>query len=316
MWSRMTERSPAAAPASGSGAGGTAGGRGKVAWARRMHPWLWLLPALALLIPFFVMPLGILARNSVYRDDPTALMVPDFTFDNYVRMLTDSYYLDVFTNSLWIAFLVGIIALFVSYPFAYYVVRWARRSRKLLIWAIYMPLIVSVIVRVFGWIVITADSGLINNMLVGIGFIDQPLQILYAVGGMMIGLTHRYLPLMVLPLVNAISKIDPALLTASTGLGAGRFRTFALVVLPLSLPGMVVGFQLVFAGVLSDYVLPNLMGTTRFRMLAPAIYDEAIGNVSWASAASMAVIMIIIVVVVLLITNLAFRRFAPWAKTL
>ena len=121
---------------------------------------------------------------------------------------------------------------------------------------------------------------------------------------------------MVLPLVNAISKIDPALLTASAGLGAGRFRTFALVVVPLSLPGMVVGFQLVFAGVLSDYVLPNLMGTTRFRMLAPAIYDEAIGNVSWASAAAMAVVMIIIVVAVLLITNVAFRRFAPWARTL
>lgn len=312
----MTERVPGTAPVNEPAARGIGERHGNTIRLYRLHPWLWLIPALTLLIPFFIIPLGILARNSVYRDDPTALLVADFTVGNYTRMLTDPYYADVFTNSLWIAFSVGVIALLVSYPFAYYVVRWAGRSRKLLIWAVYMPLIVSVIVRVFGWIVITADSGLINNLLVGIGIVDQPARILYAVGGMMIGLTHRYLPLMVLPLVNAMAKIDPALLTASAGLGAGRIRTFALVVIPLSIPGMVAGFQLVFAGVLSDYVLPNLMGTTRFRMLAPAIYDEAIGNVSWASAAAMAVVMIVIVVAVLLITNVLFRRFAPWARTL
>jgi putative spermidine/putrescine transport system permease protein len=146
--------------------------------------------------------------------------------------------------------------------------------------------------------------------------VDRPLRILYEVTGMVIGLTHRYLPLMVLPLVNAIEKIDRTLLTASTGLGASALRTQVRIVLPLSIPGAVAGVQLVFAGVLSDFVLPSLMGTTRFRMAAPAIYDEAIANVSWATAASMGVVVLLVVVLMLTGTNLALRRLAPWARTL
>ena len=109
---------------------------------------------------------------------------------------------------------------------------------------------------------------------------------------------------------------SPALLVASSSLGASGFRTSRRIVVPLGIPGIVAGSQLVFAGVLSDFVLPNLMGTTRFRMLAPAIYDEAIANVSWASAAAMAVVMLVLVMIVPLATNFALRRLAPWARGL
>jgi ABC-type spermidine/putrescine transport system permease subunit I len=170
--------------------------------------------------------------------------------------------------------------------------------------------------RVFGWLVITADSGLINQVLLGTGLIRQPLHILYEVEGMTLGILHRYLPFMVLPLVNTLRKIDDAVLKASASLGAGRWLTFRRVVLPLSLPGMVAGTQLVVAGVLSDYVLPLLMGAASYPMVAPTIYYEASTNAAWAVSGAMASVLLVIVGLFLAGANLALRRLAPWAAVL
>src|SRR5260221_10293712 len=279
-------------------------------------PWLWLLPAGALIIPFFALPIALVLRNSVWRDDATSLLVPDFTFVNYAKVLSDAYYLKVFLNTVCMAAAVSLVALVIAFPFAQLIARSAGRSRMLLLWVVYLPLYVSVIMRVFGWIVITADSGLINNVLVGIGLVDKPVRILYEVEGMALGILHRYLPLMILPLVNALQKVDPALLKASANLGAGRWRTWRRVVFPLALPGAVAGTQLVVAGVLSDYVLPSLMGATSFPMVAPTIYQEAATNAAWALSGAMATIVLAAVALFLVSANLALRRFAPWASTL
>lgn len=299
------------------GVPGVARSRPLLARVRKgLAPWLLLLPALTVLIPFFVLPLASLLRNSFNRDDPTALMVADFTWRNYVRVLTDTLYLMSFGNSLAMAAAIAATTLVLGYPFAYFLVRRAGPWGPVLRWVVYTPLIVSVIVRVFGWIVITADSGLINTTLLALRLVDEPFKILFNVGGVFIGMGHRYFPLMVLPIASAIAKIDPALLAASSGLGAGPTRTFFQVALPLSLPGVVAGGQLVFAAVLSDFVMPLLLGSTRFRMIAPAIFEEAIGNVSWASAAAMAIVMLVMTVLLLLVTSWTFRRLAPWARTL
>lgn len=283
---------------------------------QKMVAWIFLIPALSVLVPLFLFPLGVLLRNGFNRDDPGSLMVRDFTFANYERILTDGYYASLFGNSMAMAMGVALATLLIGYPFAYYLVRWAGKRKNLLLWIVYTPLIVSVITRVFGWMVITADSGLINNVLLGLGIVNEPVRMLFEVSGMVLGLVHRYLPLMILPLVNSIAKIDRKVLLASTNLGASSTSTFLRVVVPLSLPGIVAGLQLVIAVVLSDFVLPTLLGTTRFRMLAPAIYDEAIGNVRWANSAAMAVLMVVAVCIVLVSMNMMFRRAAPWAKGL
>lgn len=284
---------------------------------RRQHRFAWLLlvPVLAILIPLFLLPAAVLLRNSLNWDDPSAIMVTDFSLANYARILTDPYYASLFGNSMLVAVGVAVITLVIGYPFAYYLVRWAGERRNLLLWIIYTPLIVSVITRVFGWMIITADSGLINSLLIAIGVTEGPIHILFEVSGMVIGMVHRYLPLMILPLANSIAKIDLRIQLASTSLGAGSAATFARVIVPLSLPGIVAGLQLVIAVVLSDFVLPTLLGTTRFRMLAPAIYDEAIANVRWANSAAMAILMVAVVVLVLISMNLALRRAAPWARS-
>ena len=277
--------------------------------------WLLLIPTFTVLLPLFLFPLAVLLRNSFNRDVPGALMTPDLILDNYVRILTDSYYAGLFANSMLVAVGVALLTLAIGYPFAYYLVRWAGKNRNLLLWIIYTPLMVSVITRVFGWMVITSDTGLINQILQGLGITSEPVRILFDVSAMMIGLVHRYLPLMILPLVNSIAKIDDRVVLASTSLGAGSTSTLARVVIPLSLPGIIAGLQLVTAVVLSDFVLPTLLGTTRFRMLAPAIYQEAIANVRWANSATMAILMLVLVILILLMMNLILRRAAPWAKS-
>ncbi len=282
---------------------------------QQRYAWLLLVPVLTILVPLFLFPLAVLLRNSLNWDDPSAIMVADFSFANYARILTDGYYASLFGNSMLIAVGVAVITLVIGYPFAYYLVRWAGERRNLLLWIIYTPLLVSVITRVFGWMIITADSGLINTVLIALGITEGPVHILFEVSGMVIGMVHRYLPLMILPLANSIAKIDVRILLASTSLGAGSAATFARVIVPLSLPGIFAGLQLVIAVVLSDFVLPTLLGTTRFRMLAPAIYDEAIANLRWANSAAMAILMVALVVLVLLSMNLVLRRAAPWAKS-
>jgi ABC-type spermidine/putrescine transport system permease subunit I len=285
-------------------------------WLSLREPYLLLIPVGCLLLPFFVLPLGILIRNSVYRDVDAGLMVPDFTLVNYIKVTTDPFYVTTYLNTFGIALVVATLALVLGYPFAYFLVRYARRSRNLLVWLIYTPLTVSIIVRTFGWVVITADTGVVNNVLIAIGAVERPLRILFEVEGMTVGMVHRYLPLMVLPIVNSLSKIDSNLYRAGRTLGAGEVRIFWTVTVPLSLPGIVAGMQLVLAGVLSDFVLPTLLGTTKFRMLAPAIYDEAVGRFSWANASAMTMTMVGLMFAVLLTTAMVTRRAAPWSRAL
>lgn len=280
----------------------------------RMAPWLWLTPAGALLIPFFLIPILITVRNSVYHDDPMGLLVPAFTWVNYAKVLSDSYYLGVFSNTLIAAAGVSLAALVVSYPFAWLLARSSGSSRGFLLWAVYLPIYVSVIMRVFGWMVFIADSGMLNQLLMRVGVVDHPVRMINEVSGMTIGLFHRYLPLMILPLVTSLQKVDDSMLRASANLGGGQWFTWWRVVMPISLPGAVAGTQLVFAGVLSDYVIPSLMGTTKVQLLAPAIYYEATTNASWALSGAMATIVLAAVASFLLIANLILKRVAPWAS--
>lgn len=276
--------------------------------------WIWLAPAGALLIPFFLIPIAFLVRNSIYFDSPDGFIVPAFTWQNYVTVLTDSYYLRVFGNTFISALGVAIIALLISYPFAWMLSQAAGRGRAFLVWAVYLPIYASVIMRVFGWIVIIADSGIINEALLKVGLISAPIRMINEVEGMTIGLLHRYLPLMILPLAAALSKVDSSLLRASSNLGGGWWFTWWRVILPISIPGAIAGIQLVFASVLSDFVIPSMMGTPSFQMLAPAIFYEATTSARWALSGAMGSLILLSVAVFLIGMNLVMRRFAPWAK--
>lgn len=284
--------------------------------SERWLPWLWLIPSLLVLVPFFLLPLFVLLRSSFNRDDDLALMVPDFTGANYLKAISDPFYLQLFANTIGTALLVAVVATIIAYPFSYFVARHARRSLSLVVWAVYMPLFVSVIVRVFGWMILLADSGLINSMLLSLHVVERPVRMLFEFDGMAIGMIHRYLPLAILPLFNALRKIPDELYRASTGLGASPARVLRDVVLPLSVPGILISLQLVFAGALSDFVLPQLLGSSRFRMLAPAIYAEATTNLSLAMAATLAVLMLGFILLIMVSIGILTRRLFPWAAAI
>jgi putative spermidine/putrescine transport system permease protein len=276
--------------------------------------WIWLAPAGALLIPFFLIPIAFLVRNSVYVDSPDGVIVPVLTLQNYAIVLTDPYYLRIFGNTFLSAIGVAFVALVISYPFAWMLSQVGGRERAFLVWAVYLPIYASVIMRVFGWIVIIADSGIINEALLKMGMISSPMRIINEVQGMTIGMLHRYLPLMILPLAAALSKVDSSFLRASSNLGGGWWFTWRRVILPISIPGAIAGVQLVFASVLSDFVIPSMMGTPSFQMLAPAIFYEATTSGRWALSGAMGSLILLSVVVFLLAMNLIMKRVAPWAK--
>ena len=281
---------------------------------RRLEPWVWSMPLLFLLIPFFLLPIVAIFWVSFSGKVTSSTHSLDEILANYVTILTEPYYLSIYANTLGTAIGVTIATLVLGYPLAYHLVRWAGRWRGVLIWILYLPLIVSVIVRVFGWIVITADHGLINEILVELGVIQNPLRILYEVEAMVLAMTHRYLPLMVLPLANAIAKIDPELDRVATDLGAGRLRVMVSVTLPLSIPGIFAGSQLVFANVLSDFVMPSLVGTTRFPMMAPAIYEQAVMLINWPAAAAISTVLLTFILFYLALSVIGFRALAPWVR--
>lgn len=285
---------------------------GTAARLRRWTPLLWIAPAAIVLAPFFFLPLVLLFRNSLNRDDPMLLMVPDFTVVNYIKALSDPFYLQLFANTIGAALFVAVIATVIAYPFSYFIARYARRSIGLVVWAVYMPLFVSVIVRVFGWMIVLADSGLLNSMLLKLHFMQAPLRLLFEVDGMLIGMVHRYLPLAILPLFNAMKKIPDELHRASANLGATPVGIIRDVVFPLSIPGVVISLQLTFAGALSDFVLPQVLGSPRFRMLAPAIYSEATTNLSSAMAAALAVLMLTFIIALLGASGYLVKRVTPW----
>lgn len=282
--------------------------------ARAYIPWLWFAPAGALLIPFFLIPIALIVRNSFYRDDPLGRLIPAFTLDNYVQVLSDPYYVGVFQTTLLTALGIAVLSLLISYPFAWFLVRTSSRWRTVLFWTVFLPIYVSVIMRVFGWTVLMSDSGSFNQMVLHLGLAEQPIRMMNELTGMIVGLLHRYLPLVIIPLYMSMQKIEDGMLRASASLGANKTRSWLTVIVPLSLPGAVAGIQLVFAAVLSDYVIPNLMGTTRYQLIAPAIYYEATTNARWALAGAMAMIVIAVVALFLVGMNYILRRVAPWAS--
>jgi ABC-type spermidine/putrescine transport system permease subunit I len=274
----------------------------------------WLLPAITILFPFFLLPVVILVRSSFNRDDPFELMIPAFSSENYVKALTDSFYVETFTNTLGVSIATALGVTLIAYPVAYFMARYAQKSIALVVWIVYMPLFTSAVVRGFGWMVILADSGMLNSLLLKAGIISKPIKLLFEVEGMLVGMVHRYLPLAVLPLYNSLRKIPSELYAASHNLGATPARMIKDVVVPLSLPGAIISFQLVFAAALSDFVMPQLLGTTRFRMLAPAIFEEATTRSSLALASALSVLMLLAVCLCILLSNLMVRAAMPWAR--
>jgi putative spermidine/putrescine transport system permease protein len=224
-----------------------------------MRARLWLaVPALAVVILFFVIPYLNLATISFYQSSHRAAYIRQLTLGNYRAIILDRFTWQVVWHTFWIGALTTAVTLLLGYPLAYHLARASSRTKGLLIMLVISPLLVGVLIRTYGWMIVLADTGLINQLVQRLH--GPELQLMYNDLGVIVGLVHVYIPFMVLSLTGSIQAIDPDLERASHSLGAGGWRTFWRITWPLSLPGVVSGVVLVFVLAESSYVIPSLLG--------------------------------------------------------
>jgi len=253
------------------------------------------LPLAAFVLACFVAPLAVLVAVSLHADNELKV----WSLAQYARLLGETYSLRLLGETLWLGIESTLVCLVFGYPLAWFAVRAGARVRSTLLFLVVLPILTSVVVRTFSWIVILGKQGVLNALLQGAGLIDEPLKLLFTETGVVMVLAQVQLPLIVLPLMTTLSRIDPNLSSASEALGAGTWRTFLRVTLPLSVPGMVAGSILAFAACVTAFVTQTLIGGARLVYMPLFIYQQAVGANNWplASAASVLFMLAVLAVV-------------------
>jgi ABC-type spermidine/putrescine transport system permease subunit I len=258
-----------------------------------------LAPALLVLLGLLVLPVIEILRLSVQSTDGAR-----FTLAQYRRFFADPLYVGVLLFTLKISLIVTVLDVLLGYPIAYLIARTGARVARALTLLVIAPLLVSLVVRTYGWMVILAPNGLVNQMLTTLGL--PTVRLMYNEVGVIIGMTHVLLPFMVLTVTAAIQNIDRSLEDAAATLGAGRWEVFRRVTLPLSLPGVLVGVLLVFILTLGSYVTPVLLGGDRGVVISSLVYDNSLSLANWAFAAAIAAIFLVVSIVFVM----AYQRLA------
>lgn len=252
---------------------------------------LLLIPGLAFLIIGFLAPASGILFAAPGTD--TAEI-----FARLGQMLTDPYDLQIIGRTVGLGLIVTALCLVLGFPIAYLLARSTSRWAGVLLALAIFPLLLSNVVRTFGWLVVLGSQGAIGQLLIGLGITDEPPQLLYTPFAIVMGLTQLFLPLAIISCYSAVSQVEAGLDDAARGLGASRARTFWDVVVPLSLPGVVVAATLVFAGSVTAYTTPYLLGGSRQRMLSTELFSYSSVTIDWASASATAIVMTILVVLV------------------
>ena len=257
---------------------------------------LWLAAPLGVaMLLFFLAPIGVLGVVSFYGD---AGMTQWGSLDNWVKMF-DPFGLLVLVDTLWLGAQVTLLSLVLGYALAWVFVRMPAKLQPLVIFIVMLPLLTSVVVRTFAWIVILGRQGIVNAALMDLGWIAAPLKLLYTRSGLVVALANVQLPLMVLPLINALQKVEVNLGDASASLGASEWQTFRKVTLPLSMPGIVAGSLLTFAASITAFISQSLIGGGQMLFMPMYLYQQAssLSNYPFAAAISLTFLVTVIVCV-------------------
>ena len=251
--------------------------------------WIGLLVGIPLI---FVFVLSFLSRDSL------GTIVFQFTLQNYQRVFSPIY-LRVFLNSLLLAFLTGLVTMIVGYPVAYITANLSTKKRALSIGLIMLPFWISSLLRTYGWIILLGNSGIVNNVFLGLGLIDRPLSMMYKFGTTLIGTAYMLIPFMIVAIFNSVDKLDRSLLEASYDLGANKRQTFFNITLPLTIPGVAGGFTLVFIPALGMFYVSDLLGGGNTIFLGNLINTQVTRGRNRPLAAAFSVAMILVVLVVI-----------------
>ncbi len=281
-------------------------------------PYLWLLV-------FFFIPFIIVFKISLSQ---TAIAMPPYvpvigledglgglwaqlrelSLDNYIWLTDDALYFNAYISSVVIAGISTILALLVGYPIAYGMARAPSSVRPTLLMLVILPFWTSFLIRVYAWIGILKPEGLLNQLLLGVGVIDQPLVILNTHTAIFIGIVYSYLPFMILPLYSALEKMDYSLIEAAQDLGCPPISAFWKITFPLSLPGVIAGCMLVFIPAVGEFVIPDLLGGSQTLMIGKTLWNEFFSNRDWPVASAVAVILLLLLIVPIMIFQNAQAR--------
>ena len=271
--------------------------------ARSDGEWRLALPVAAFFALFFVAPLGVLFVVSLFAE-PT---MQTLALRQYTRFLGDRLHLGILVDTLVLGVKATLVCLLLGYPLAWVIARARPRVQSLLVFVVILPLLTSVVVRTFAWIVILGRQGILNKTLLAVGLIDEPVRLLFTEPGVVMVLAQVQLPLMILPLLTTFQRIDPHLADASAALGAGQWRTFARVIAPLSLPGVAAGCVLVYAACVTAFVTQTLIGGARLVWVPLFMYQQATGANDWPFAAAISIVFMFAVLFVVVLINAAGR---------
>ena len=216
---------------------------------------------------------------------------------HYAFLFTDSLYFATYVNSVWVAAITTLLCLLVGYPMAYYIARSNPATRNLLMMGVMLPFWTSFLIRVYAWVGIMKDDGLLNHALAALGVIATPLRLYHTDAGVYIGMVYSYLPFMVMPLYAHLVKMDLTLLEAAYDLGAKPWVAFTRITLPLSKNGIIAGSLLVFIPAVGEYVIPELLGGADTLMIGRVMWDEFFNNMDWPMASAVTVAMVLLLLV-------------------
>jgi putrescine transport system permease protein len=283
-------------------------------WAVIALPYLWMLL-------FFAIPFLIMLRISFSMRDQTrsppytpileyidSAVTMKLNLSHYVTLVTDSLYIEAFGSSLWIAAVSTFFALLIGYPMAYAISRLSPAARNIALLLVVLPSWTSFLIRIYAWVGILKNNGLLNNFLMDAGLIDEPLKILYTPIAAYIGIVYCYLPFMILPLYTNLIKHDQRLLEAAYDLGAKPWKAFLTVTLPLSRAGIVAGCMLVMIPAVGEYVIPEMLGGPDTLMIGRQLVNDFSAATDWPRAAAVAISMLLLLLVPILIFNRIQQR--------
>jgi putrescine transport system permease protein len=289
-------------------------------WWRRWVPgprWLVIAPPYLWMLLFFAVPFAIAVKISfahqlVAMPPYTPLWSWDgkdlglsFNIGNYLFLVSDSLYYAAYLSSLKIAIVSTLLCLLIGYPIAYAIARMPPARRNFALMLVILPSWTSFLIRIYAWIGILKDNGLLNNFLLWTGVIHQPLHIMHTNLAVYIGIVYAYLPFMVLPLYTNLVKLDTRLLEAAYDLGARPWKVFASITLPLSRAGIIAGSMLVAIPVVGEFVIPELLGGPSTLMIGKVLWDEFFNNRDWPVASAVSTVMLLL----LLVPIMVFHHF-------
>ena len=257
------------------------------------------LPLTLFSVLFFVAPLVLLGIVSLFDDTQMTRM----GLAQWRKLLGDAFTWRVLGATLWLGVQVTALCLVIGFALAWAYVRCPRWVQTALIVVIVLPLLTSVVVRTFAWIVILGRQGIVNSVLAAIGWIDSPLKLLYTDGGLVVALANVQLPLMTLPLITALQKLDPNLQDASAALGAGAWITFRRVTVPLALPGILAGCLLTYAAAITAFITQSLVGGGQMLFMPMYLYQQASTLQNWPYAAAISILFLVAVLLCVSLFN-------------